>query len=183
MDRRQKKTRDSIFKAFSRLLEKKRYEQITVQDIIDEANVGRSTFYSHFETKDMLLKSMCSDIFDHIFDSSLYSGSLSDYQEHGNGIEAKLSHILWHLREVKTEVTGILSSESGALFIHYLTEYLMVLFKMYLVDFNKNVPEDYLLTYLTGSFTSTIKWWVDKKMATSPEETAGYFMKMIQITA
>lgn len=183
MDRRQKKTRDSIFKAFSRLLEKKRYEQITVQDIIDEANVGRSTFYAHFETKDMLLKTMCSDIFDHIFDSSLYCGTGNDYEEHGIGIEAKLAHILWHLQEVKMEVTGILSSESGSLFIRYLTEYLKILFNMYLDTFKKDVPEDYLLNYLIGSFTATVKWWVDKKMATSPEETAGYFMKMVQITA
>ena len=169
MDRRQKKTRDSIFKAFSRLLEKNRYEQITVQDIIDEANVGRSTFYAHFETKDMLLKTMCS--------------SGNDYEEHGIGIEAKLAHILWHLQEVKMEVTGILSSESGSLFIRYLTEYLKKLFNMYLDAFKKGVPEDYLLDYLIGSFTATIRWWVDKKMATSPEETAGYFMKMVQITA
>ena len=57
MDRRQKKTRDAIFKAFIDLLSKKHYNQVTVGEIIERADVGRATFYAHFETKDYLLNS------------------------------------------------------------------------------------------------------------------------------
>ena len=44
-DRRITKTRKAIYAAFLQLLNQKDYESITVQEIIDLADVGRSTFY------------------------------------------------------------------------------------------------------------------------------------------
>ena len=67
MDRRQKKTRQAIIDAFVKLLTKTSYEKVSVKEIIDAANVGRSTFYSHFETKDDLARQICFELFDHIF--------------------------------------------------------------------------------------------------------------------
>ena len=108
MDRRQLKTRKAIFCAFRNLLEKKRYENITVQDIIDEADVGRSTFYSHFETKDLLLNAMCEDMFYHIFenDPCPWVGKDTD-------LEGKLSHTLWHIRENTCRVFCCLTAASS----------------------------------------------------------------------
>lgn len=175
MDRRQRKTRDAIFKAFSSLLETKRYEHISVQDIIDRADIGRSTFYAHFETKDALLKTMCSDIFNHIFE-----GNMCEYNDETGDLEAKLAHILWHLREHKNDIMGLLSGESSELFMGYISEYLKILFSLYIEDFNASVPEDYLIGHLVGSFSQTIKWWVKNGMKIPPEETAKYFIEVTE---
>ena len=101
MDRRQKKTRKAILDTFRSLLEKKRYDRITVQEIIDGADVGRSTFYSHFETKDMLLDALAGEIFHHIFESDPCPWEGSDDEREG-----KLSHILWHIRAEKENLSG-----------------------------------------------------------------------------
>ena len=71
MDRRQRKTREAIFRAFTGLLAKKNYHQITVQDILDAADVGRTTFYAHFETKEYLLRDLCAELFGHIIDTTM----------------------------------------------------------------------------------------------------------------
>ena len=60
MDRRQKKTRNAIFEAFITLLDRHSYAQITVGQIIERADVGRATFYAHFETKEYLLNTLSS---------------------------------------------------------------------------------------------------------------------------
>ncbi len=174
MDRRQRKSRKAIFDAFTALLRVKRYEQITVQDIIDAADISRSTFYAHFETKDMLLKAMCSDIFDHIF-----AGDLCDYHEHGPQLQARLAHILWHLQEQRSHVLGILSCEGGELFMVYFRERLGTLFSMYLADFPRTVPEDFLLNHLVGSLCEAVRWWARRGMTDPPEMVAEYYIHSI----
>lgn len=175
MDRRQQKTRKAIFSAFRSLLEEKRYDRITVQDIIDKADVGRSTFYSHFETKDLLLDAICGEIFDHIFENDP-----CPYIEKGNDLQGKLSHTLWHIKENKSDISSILLSDSSELFMQYFKEHLYKMFKMYIDDFTADVPSDFLLNLLVGSFAETVKWWLKEDTKTPPEKVSDYFMKSIK---
>lgn len=55
LDRRIQRTRQLLLDSLIALILEKGYEETTVQDIIDRANVGRSTFYAHFENKEQLL--------------------------------------------------------------------------------------------------------------------------------
>ncbi|HSB02983.1 MAG TPA: TetR/AcrR family transcriptional regulator, partial [Anaerolineales bacterium] len=56
-DRRSQRTRHLLSEAFVELLRKKGYNAITVSDIIERADIGRSTFYSHYRDKDDLFVS------------------------------------------------------------------------------------------------------------------------------
>lgn len=181
MDRRQQKTRAAIFHAFSRLLENGRYENITVQNIIDAANIGRSTFYAHFATKDELLRALCTDIFHHVFYHALPQENEQPNLTERQSLELKLGHILYHLKENEGNLKGLILSDSGALFLTYFKEYLAELFQKYPSLFCTEVPVDYRLRYLAGSFIETVKWWIETDMQYAPEQVAAFYMKMLAI--
>jgi AcrR family transcriptional regulator len=55
-DRRFARTQDDLLTAFRDLVLSRGYDGVTVSDIVERANVGRSTFYEHFENKDDLFR-------------------------------------------------------------------------------------------------------------------------------
>lgn len=179
MDRRQQKTRSTIFRAFNHLLEKKRYSSITVQEILDEANIGRSTFYSHFETKDALLKEMCTAIFDHIFSNELHSETSHDFSSSGHGLKEKITHLLYHLKDNRGNIQGILTGESGELFMRYFKEYLTAMFEQYPESIKKDVPREFAMNHLVGSFAEAVKWWIAGDMKMPADELADHYLELI----
>ncbi len=172
MDRRQQKTRKAIFAAFQTLLESKRYDRITVQDIIDEADVGRSTFYAHFETKEALLDAFCGEVFFHLFGENAcrFTGD-------GEGLSGKLTHILWHIREKKQHLFAILRSDGREVFFAYFKEHLTPLFEAEWGD-SADLPREYRLRMLTAGFVETLVWWAEGKYRAEPETVAGYFLNL-----
>lgn len=179
MDRRQHKTRQAIFKAFSSLLETKSFANITVQEIIDKANVGRSTFYAHFETKDDLLKVMCSDIFHHVFSEDLKKESNHDFSHAGHDFEKELTHILYHLQDNKKNLRGLLCCDSGDIFMNYFKNYLYEAFPPYIEKLHCQAPFEYVLAITICSFAETVRWWITGDKEYTPEQIASYFMEYI----
>lgn len=174
MDRRQKKTRQAVFQAFTGLLETKSYSNISVQEIIDRADIGRSTFYSHFETKDDLLKALCTEIFDHVFSEHLTKEDTHDFSSGEKEVKAEITHILYHLQDSRSYLKGILSCESGEMFMRYFKEYLEVLFKKELSKYEFDVPEAYMLHHTVCDFAETVRWWMNHEQY-SPEEISRFF--------
>ena len=179
MDRRQKRTRDAIFVSFTSLLSKKHYNQISVQEIIDLANIGRTTFYAHFETKDYLLKDLCEELFAHIIGSSM--GQIDDYHLNCNCIEDTVfSHLLCHLKVNDRNIIELLTSQNNEIFLRYFKCNLKkLIITQYadkgLINYN-NLPQDYVINHIASSFVETVEWWLKDNNDKSPQEITEYFL-------
>mgnify|MGYP003297401838 CR=1 FL=1 len=119
MDRRQRKTREAIFNAFTELLSKKGFAHITVGEIIEKADIGRATFYSHFETKDYLLKEFCEELFCHIFDTANNEDTGHKHIFDCNGSDSVFLHLFEHLKKNDNNILALLSSQNNELFLKY----------------------------------------------------------------
>lgn len=184
MDRRQRKTREAIFTAFTALLSKKHYNQISVQEIIDEANIGRTTFYAHFETKDYLLKDLCEELFGHIIDTAMGLPHGHSHYVCGSKTDSVFLHLLRHLQENDRNILELLSSQNNEIFLRYFKGNLKKLIVMQYKDKgalqNSVLPEDYLVNHISSSFVETVDWWISHKMKETPEQITEYFLAVIE---
>ncbi len=183
MDRRQQKTRAAVFNAFTSLLAEKSYNNITVQNIIEAANVGRTTFYAHFETKDDLLKSLCQELFGHIIGSTMDSANTQGLYSHASAPKSVFCHLLHHLQKNDNNILGLLSCQSSEIFMRYfrdsLTELVQNQLAVHEYKLNTDIPRDFLINHITSSFVEMVLWWIKGHMQQSPEELDRYFRAVI----
>lgn len=184
MDRRQKKTREAIFKAFTSLLSEKSYHQISVQEIIDAADVGRTTFYAHFETKDYLLKDLCEELFGHIIDTAMGLPHGHYHYSCGNASDSVFLHLLRHLQENDRNILELLSSQNNELFLSFFkSNFKNLILSQYAEKgllTNSKLPKDYLVNHISSSFVETVSWWLSHSMQESPETITEYFLTIIE---
>jgi len=176
MDRRIEKTKKAIKDAFYELISEYDYSKISIQDIIDKANIGRSTFYDHFETKDDLLKTMCTDLFDHIFNHDIKEEKHCFMES--STLKEKIIHIMFHLLERKDAIKGILKSDASNMFIEYFKKYIDKISLDLKSNYN-NVPNEFIKHYVTSSIIEMIKYWVNNNFKEKPEVLVDYYLKML----
>lgn len=183
MDRRQRKTRESIFSAFTELLSEKDFNHITVGEIIEKADIGRATFYSHFETKDFLLKDFCEELFCHIFDTEKSEDNHHKHIFDCNSSDSVFLHLFKHLQKNDNNILALLSSQNNELFLRYFKNNLEHLVENHLYIFesekHKNIPCSFLKNHIISTFVETVKWWIDNGMKESPEKITDYFFSVI----
>lgn len=178
-DRRIGKTRAAIYQALNDLLHEKKYANITIQEIIDRANVGRTTFYQHFTDKDTLLMNCIENIFESL------SNHLTDQTPPNH--ESRLipvAEIFAHIRENSRLINGILMSDSGEILFDKFKQYWGEKTEPYLLKHlpegkQPKIPIAILTNYVTTTLIELLRWWMKSGKEYTPEQMEKYFFDLI----
>jgi AcrR family transcriptional regulator len=177
-DRRVQRTRGMLQDALVSLILEKGYEAITVQDILDRANVGRSTFYEHFYDKDDLLLSG----FEYLrkdFENFLAAQS---FDEEGPW-QLSLS-MFRHAQEHRQLYQAMAGKQGGNLALahiqKYLTIYLFEHLKGLLEKRRKDLPPEILTQFIVGSYITLLTWWLDGGLGYSADQMNAFFRQLVE---
>jgi AcrR family transcriptional regulator len=157
------------------LMTEKRYADITIQDIIDRANVGRSTFYAHYLDKEDLL---VSD-FTRVIDTMIQHGD-PQQPETRPSLVLFLRHVQSQQQLYKALVRG------GGIDLLYKKslQYLQGTIKDQLEALipagqPPAAPLDLIAECMAGTMLTMVKWWLDHDTASSPEEMDRLFHRLV----
>ena len=174
-DRRVQRTRKLLHKALMSLILEKKYESITVQDILDGADVGRSTFYMHFRDKDELLFSGF-----HYLQSFLESVQTTTTTLPGKSYERIIGFSLAmfeHAHEYRRVNRALLGSHAEAVVRRRIHSILAGIVSRELElelrsrkRGNCPVSPELLAHFLVSTFISVMTWWLNSKNPVTPKE-------------
>jgi AcrR family transcriptional regulator len=171
-DRRSQRTRQALSEALVQLIQEKDYSSITVSDIIERANVGRSTFYAHYQDKDDLLLDQMDRVMESLSQGSAYTQEFPYFPSLG---------FLRHVGGDHYELYKALVWGPGMdLITRHLQKSLSQRVEQGLQNSGKvfEVPVPILANFITGSFLNLLKWWLENKRVHSPEQMDEYYKKV-----
>jgi len=182
-DRRVQRTRKSLHQALMSLVREGNYDSITVQQILDRANIGRSTFYSHFQNKDELLISGVHDLRTTLT-AAQQKGQLSA-KGHERVIGFSLA-MFEHANEDRNIYRSLLRSQAWPLVRQRIQDVLAGLIREECrseIGRHKKgtseIPIELLVHVLAATLMSVLAWWIDYKSGLSPTEINDMFRALV----
>lgn len=168
-DRRIRRTRRQLKDSFFSLILEKGYDAVTIEEITERADLGRTTFYLHYKDKEDLLKESIGAISSELLSQISHTPPILLIFQHA-AENADLYRIIlrgegayrataW-LREI------ISNAAQDFLFMKKTQENLEV---------RPNVPIDVFSNYFAGSLLGILTWWLESEMPYPPEEMAEMF--------
>lgn len=171
IDRRVQRTRDLLRRTIIELIREKGYDAITIQDITERANLGRTTFYLHYQSKDDLLLDHHADFMTHFHLNRIPPDQICSDTPQAEMIaflqqffEGKMIYLaLKQAKDAHVILRGIRETMT-----HNLIESLRAAFP----DSLPNMPLDVLANYVAGAQLSLVDWWLTTRTPYTAEQLA-----------
>jgi AcrR family transcriptional regulator len=176
-DRRSRRSRRLIADALFALMQEKLYHRITVQEIIDRADVGRSTFYAHYRSKEDVLVSGIEQMLAQLHAQLLASEALPAGQLLPSlGLFRHVAEMLpaYHALVRGGSVDMIYDAFHRNLREHAARR----LAELVKGGYTLEVPAEILADYLAGAFLTLLRWWLDHGLPYSPEQMHATFQRL-----
>ncbi len=184
LNHRIQKSKRLLHEALISLIQEKKYESITIQQILDRANVGRSTFYSYFRDKDELLIMGFKHLREILRHIQMKTPTIA-----GHPYEKVIgfSPIMFeHLYQHRIEWKALSNSQAGIIvrqnIQHMINEFVEQEFKTVFQKRKKNdseLPSELFVHYLASTFMSVASWWLNSKNPLAHETVNEIFRKLV----
>jgi AcrR family transcriptional regulator len=178
-DRRVQKTRALLHDALASLVHEKPYDDIVVKEILGRANVGRSTFYTHYRDKDELLTRGIREML-HVDAPSSAARSRSASDELLQFSLPFLEHIERSRRDGELPFEQVKGTT-----VH---EHLRRVLEAVLVDGLRQsngasgiAPSDLLARHAAATFVLTLEWWLEHPTLSAREVDACFRALVVPI--
>jgi AcrR family transcriptional regulator len=177
LDRRADRTRRSLSHALIELIQEKNYDAITVQNVIDRADVGRSTFYAHYRGKEDLFRRDVQRVFDgfarHI-----------EWQKMGAGRFVPVKELFLHVQDFHKFYRALVrSGKTDVVFKTgqgHLSASIESSLNSWLADKPQPAtPVPIVADYLAQEILSLLKWWLDHNMPYPPQRMDEIFHELV----
>lgn len=174
LDRRQQRTQRALHGALLNLLLRKRYDAITIQDILDEANVGRSTFYSHYSSKDDLWKGGFKNLEDEL--------KASVHASPASGAFTFSRNMFEHARSYREVFVALLGRHAGAIATNELRRVLSKVVRKQISSVQSlgSLPCELASRFVVETMICVLTWWLVTEPKLEPAAVDVIFHRLIR---